>query len=275
MKSFALVAGFAWLAAAATDVQHRSTDLPTVSVKGKGEHETQSFESTPIRLTTITAFYADGKRFYIRGLDYQPGGSSANEDPLADESTCKRDIEWFKKIGINTIRVYTVDNSKNHDTCMQALADAGIYLALDVNNPDYSLNRDKPGKSYNPTYLQSVFATIDAFVGYSNTLMFFSGNEVINEAENTVSAPYVKAVTRDMRQYIGTRGYRAVPVGYSAADVSENQYLMAQYMSCGEKQTHGEFYAINNYEWCAPSSFTESGWDKLVDAYKNYSQPLM
>ncbi|KAH8170276.1 glucanosyltransferase domain-containing protein [Sarocladium implicatum] len=254
MKSFALVAALAGLAAA--DGQRRSTDLPTVSIKGK-------------------ALYADGKRFYIRGIDYQPGGSSANEDPLADESTCKRDIEWFKKIGINTIRVYTVDNSKNHDTCMQALADAGIYLALDVNNPDYSLNRDKPAKSYNPTYLQSVFATIDAFVDYSNTLMFFSGNEVINEAGNTISAPFVKAVTRDMKQYIGTRGYRDIPVGYSAADVSENQYLMAQYMSCGEKPSHGDFYAINNYEWCADSSFEESGWSKLVDAYKNYSQPLI
>jgi hypothetical protein len=221
------------------------------------------------------AFYADGKRFYIRGVDYQPGGSSANEDPLADKSTCTRDIEWFKKIGINTIRVYTVDNSKNHDDCMQALADAGIYLALDVNNPDYSLNREKPGPSYNPTYLQSVFATIDAFAGYSNTLLFFSGNEVINDADNTVSAPYVKAVTRDMKQYIGTRGYRAIPVGYSAADVSENQYLMGRYMSCGENQTQSDFYAINNYAWCSPSSYQKSGWDKLVATYKNYSQPVL
>lgn len=254
MKWYILLSGLVCQAVAAS-VQQRSTDLPTVSIKGKG-------------------LYADGKRFYIRGLDYQPGGSSANEDPLADESTCKRDIAWFKKIGINVIRVYTVDNSKNHDACMSALADAGIYLALDVNNPDYSLNREEPGPSYNPTYLQSVFATIDAFAGYSNTLCFFSGNEVINKADNTLSAPYVKAVTRDMKQYIGTRGYRDIPVGYSAADVSENQYIMAQYMSCGEKQSQGDFYAINNYAWCSPSSFETSGWNKVVETYKNYSQPM-
>jgi hypothetical protein len=150
-----------------------------------------------------------------------------------------------------------------------------VDLALDVNNPLYSLNRVDPAPSYNAVYLQSVFATIDAFVGYSNVLVFFSGNEVINMANNTVSAPYVKAVTRDMKQYIGERGYRAVPVGYSAADVSENQYLMAQYMSCGESQTQGDFYAINNYEWCSPSSFNQSGWDKLVETYTNYSQPLL
>ncbi|KAK0385095.1 hypothetical protein NLU13_7573 [Sarocladium strictum] len=249
MKSHTiLAAGFASLAVAA--------DLPAVTIKGK-------------------ALYANGQRFYVRGIDYQPGGSSANDDPLLDESTCKRDIANFQKIGINAIRVYTVDNSKNHDACMSALADAGIYLALDVNNPDYSLNRADPAPSYNPTYLQSVFATIDAFANYSNTLVFFSGNEVINNANNTVSAPYVKAVTRDMKQYIGERGYRKIPVGYSAADVAENQYLMARYMSCGDSNAQGDFYAINNYEWCSPSSFTESGWDKLVATYQNYSQPLI
>lgn len=155
-------------------------------------------------------------------------GSSKTTDPLADYDTCLRDIKYFKQLGLNTIRVYTVDNTANHDKCMSALAEAGIYLALDVNTPEYSLNRGSPAKSYNPTYLQSVFATIDAFAGYSNTLLFFSGNEVINSAESTSAAPYVKAVTRDMKQYIGERGYRSIPVGYSAADVSDNQYLMAK-----------------------------------------------
>lgn len=157
---------------------------------------------------------------------------------------------------------------------MQQLADAGIYLVLDVNTPLYSLSRTSPGESYNPTYLQSIFATIDAFAGYNNTLLFFSGNEVINAPDTTNTAPYIKAVTRDMKQYIGERGYRSIPVGYSAADVSQNQYLMAQYMDCGEEQTRSDFYAINNYEWCDPSSFTTSGWDVLVEQYKNYSLPL-
>jgi 1,3-beta-glucanosyltransferase GAS5 len=76
------------------------------------------------------------------------------------------------------------------------------------------------------------------------------------------------------RQYIGERGYRSIPVGYSAADVSSNQYLMAQYMDCGENATISDFYAINNYEWCDPSSYTESGWSAMVELYSNYSLPL-
>lgn len=78
-----------------------------------------------------------------------------------------------------------------------------------------------------------------------------------------------------MIQYIGERGYRKIPVGYSAADVSSNQYLMAQYMDCGTSYSRSDFYAINNYEWCDPSSYTESGWDVLAAQYLNYSLPVL
>jgi hypothetical protein len=220
------------------------------------------------------AFFAGGSRFYIRGVDYQPGGSSDAKDPIADVAGCKRDIVEFKKLGINTIRVYTVDNTANHDECMSALAAAGIYLALDVNTPKYSINRANPAPSYNDVYLQSIFATIDAFSGYDNTLLFFSGNEVINDDKTTTCAPYVKAVTRDMRQYIANRGYRAIPVGYSAADVESNRYEMAEYMNCGTNDERSDFYAFNDYSWCDPSSFKTSGWDQKVQKFKNYGVPI-
>ncbi|KAM3418254.1 1,3-beta-glucanosyltransferase [Cercospora zeina] len=253
----ALVAASAALAnAAAPNVAARANSkIQPVTVKGN-------------------AFYAGDQRFYIRGVDYQPGGSSQAADPIADSNGCQRDIAEFKKLGINTIRVYTVDNTANHDDCMSALADAGIYLALDVNSPKYSINRNEPAQSYNPTYLQSVFATIDAFQKYDNTLLFFSGNEVINADNNTNCAPYIKAVTRDMKQYIGSMGYRSIPVGYSAADVESNRYDMAQYMNCGTDDQRSDFFAFNDYSWCDPSSFTTSGWDQKVKQYSNYSIPL-
>lgn len=228
--SITFVAGAAALAASVVNatptIEARatstgSTSLPTVTVKGN-------------------AFFAGSERFYIRGVDYQPGGSSGAvgsdgaSDPLADATatTCKRDIAEFKKLGVNTVRVYTVDNTAGHDICMNALAEAGIYLALDVNTPDYSINRGDPAPSYNAVYLQSLFATIDAFANYTNTLLFFSGNEVINDDTNTNCAPYVKAVTRDLKQYRDSRGYRAIPIGYSAADVDSNRLELAEYMNC-------------------------------------------
>jgi hypothetical protein len=178
-------------------------------------------------------------------------------------------------LGINTVRVYTVDNTANHDECMSMLADAGIYLALDVNTPKYSINRGDPAPSYNAVYLQSLFATVEAFAGYDNTLLFFSGNEVINDDKTTNCAPYVKAVTRDLRQYLGSRGHRQIPVGYSAADVESNRFEMAQYMNCGTDDQRSDFYAFNDYSWCDPSSFQQSGWNQKVKQYGNYSIPLL
>ncbi|KAL5091795.1 hypothetical protein Trisim1_002608 [Trichoderma cf. simile WF8] len=230
--------------------------------------------SLPAVSASGNAFWADGKRFYLRGIDYQPGGAAANEDPLADPKTCLRDIKNFQDLGVNTIRVYAVDNSKDHDQCMNALADAGIYLVLDVNNPGYSINRLKPGPSYNTMYLQSVFATVEMFAKYDNTLAFFSGNEVINDEPGTdKSAPYVKAVTRDMKNYINSRGLRKVPVGYSAADVSSNRMQTAMYMNCGSDDERSDFFAFNDYSWCN-SDFKTSGWDQKVKNFTDYGIPI-
>ena len=157
---------------------------------------------------------------------------------------------------------------------MNALAAAGIYLILDVNNPLYSINRENPAPSYNAVYLQSVFATIDEFVKYPNTMAFFSGNEVVNStAASTLSAPYVKAVTRDMRQYISERGYRKVPVGYSAADVSQNRMQLADYMNCGTDDERSDFFAFNDYSWCN-TNFDVSGWDQKVKNFTGYGLPI-
>ena len=47
--------------------------------------------------------------FYVKGVDYQPGGSSAydadsNSDVLSDADQCARDAFVFQQLGINTLR---------------------------------------------------------------------------------------------------------------------------------------------------------------------------
>jgi hypothetical protein len=229
-------------------------------------------------ITPVTAkgnaFYVGSERFYVRGVDYQPGGSSGNLDPLAEPSICKPDIEKFVKLGINTIRVYSTDNSRDHSECMNLLADAGIYVVLDANNPLYSINRENPGPSYNPTYLQSIFATIDEFAKYDNTMAFFSGNEVIHDKkETTLAARYVKAVTRDMKAYIKARAGRPILVGYSAADVQDNRMQTAAYFNCGTDDERSDFFAFNDYSWCS-SDFKTSGWDQKVKNFTDYGLPI-
>jgi hypothetical protein len=227
MRSVSLVSALAAVTAVqAGAVKPRQTKITPVTAKGN-------------------AFYVGDQRFYVRGVDYQPGGSSANLDPLADPKICTPDIEKFQKLGINVIRVYSTDNSKDHSECMNLLADAGIYVVLDANNPLYSINREKPAPSYNAEYLQSIFATIDEFGKFDNTMAFFSGNEVIHDlVETTRAARFVKAVTRDMRQYIRTRFNRQILVGYSAADVQENRMQTAAYFNCGPDDERSDFFAF-------------------------------
>ena len=79
----------------------------------------------------------------MRGVAYQQeinSNTSATSDvkytdPLSDTDSCKRDIKYLTKVRTNTIRVYAINPDENHDECMNALADAGIYVVADLSEP--------------------------------------------------------------------------------------------------------------------------------------------
>lgn len=222
-------------------------------------------------------FYKDtGERFYMRGLAYQPGGPLNLYDPLADPTVCLRDIEYFKDLGINTIRVYSIDNTASHDECMLALADAGIYLVLDTNTPLASIARDSGANClYNTMYLNEVFATVKLMSQYNNTLGFFAANEVINDDSTTAAAAQVKAVVRDIKNFQRNTGLRTIPVGYSAADVELNRVQLAHYFNCGDDEmARVDMYGFNDYSWCGRLTYQRLGYADKVAMFSNYSIPL-
>lgn len=45
-------------------------------------------------------------------------------------------------------------------------------------------------------------------------------------------------------------------------------------MNCGPDDERSDFFAFNDYSWCDPSSFTESGWDQKVEKFSHYGLPL-
>ena len=49
---------------------------------------------------------------------------------------------------------------------------------------------------------------------------------------------------------------------------------MAEYMNCGSEIERSDFFAFNDYSWCAPSGFEESGWSEKVKTYETYGLPL-
>ncbi|SCU98714.1 LAFA_0G19746g1_1 [Lachancea sp. 'fantastica'] len=224
-----------------------------------------------------------GEPFFIKGVDYQPGGSSdvtSNRDPLSNAKICARDIFLFQKLGINTIRVYSISPDLNHDECMTMMAAAGIYLILDVNSPleNQHLNRYEPWTTYNEDYLEHVFKVVEQFSHYNNTLGFFAGNEIINDGQSARRCPpYIRAVVNDMKQYIQAHSPRTIPVGYSAADDLRYRIPLSQYLECHDEKhpdSSIDFYGVNSYQWCGPQTFQSSGYDQLVDAYKQYSKPV-
>jgi hypothetical protein len=53
-------------------------------------------------------------------------------DPLVNTTQCELDAALMKQLGANTIRVYHVDSTADHNGCMNAFATAGIYLIVDM-----------------------------------------------------------------------------------------------------------------------------------------------
>ena len=228
-----------------------------------------------------------GNVFQIAGMAYQIGGSagydpSHGKDPLSDGDVCKRDAALLQAVGVNTIRVYNLDPNLNHDECASIFNAAGMYMVIDVNSPlpGESINSAEPWTSYYDTYLNRTFAIVEAFKSYPNTLAFFSGNEVISGLEQGATVPpYIRAVTRDLKQYIKNHAGRKIPVGYSAADVREVLEDTWNYLQCSiedEKDdiSRADLFALNSYSWCGDSSYTESSYNTLVDLFKSSSVPI-
>lgn len=194
---------------------------------------------------------------------------------------------------------FQVDPDLNHDMCASIFNEVscqhsyenvlqanhhqvGIYMLLDVNSPlsGESIDRSNPGPSYTASYLNRTFAVVEAFKSYPNTLLFFAGNEVINDDVTAGTVPpYMRAVTRDLKNYIAKNSARSIPVGYSAADVRNILVDSYNYMQCTTTGSNSDpsrvdIFALNSYSWCGDSSYTTSSYDVLVADFTNTSVPV-
>ncbi|SCW02131.1 LAFE_0E14862g1_1 [Lachancea fermentati] len=247
------------LSLASLFVGKAAAELPTIDVVGN-----KFYYST------------NGSQFYIKGVAYQAdsanttSGESFN-DPLADADSCARDIPYLQALDTNVIRVYALNTSLDHTSCMEALDAAGIYVIADLAEPSLSINRDSP--SWTVDLYNRYVDVVDLFHNYTNVLGFFAGNEVTNNASNTDASPFVKAAIRDVKKYISDKGYRSIPVGYSSNDDEHTRVPMADYFACGDEDVKADFYGINMYEWCGSSSFTASGYADRTKEFSNLSIP--
>lgn len=282
--------------------------------------------TTTLALPSITRtgkylYDPSGSRFYIKGVAYQPQGelsasSAANAengnfpepssyvDPLSSGANCTRDLPYLQQLGVNALRVYSVNPELNHDDCMRTFNENGIYVLLDVSLPlNGSIDRASPTWSTN--LLDAYITTIDKFLAYENVLAFNVGNEVINLPSNTDAArkfrlptssspsnasprPSIRQGRRKRRQSLSPlpeqrrtrrlqfRRWRTGfpgPVG-ALLDVRERhglpRHLRSQCVwssSCGECVADRE--SVDNYEWCGASTYQASGWETIVNDFEN------
>jgi 1,3-beta-glucanosyltransferase GAS1 len=176
-------------------------------------------------------------------------------------------------LGTNSIRVYHVSPYADHSGCMSIFASLGIYVWLDLDTFNTTIQQDGP--TWSVTQFQAFTQVLDAFIGYSNLAGFWIGNEVINTPAGSPAAPYIKAAVADIKSYISLKNYRAIPIGYSAADIASLRPTLQNYLACSSSPAQNiDFFGLNSYEWCGDSSYTISGYANLQALAANYSLPI-
>ncbi|KAK2629816.1 hypothetical protein QTJ16_000636 [Diplocarpon rosae] len=214
-------------------------------------------------------FYENGTQYYMKGIAYQ----LTTSDPLTETEQCQRDASLMATLGANAIRVYHVDPAGDHSGCMSAFAAAGIYLLVDLDT--FETDIDPNHTQWSQSQFDAFAAVMDAFHAYDNTLGFFVGNEVIGLNNQSLAAPYIKAAARDMKSYRDSQGYRQVPIGYSAADISELRPMLQNYLACGSNSSESiDFFGLNAYEWCGDKTMATSGYNTLNGYASTLSVPI-
>ncbi|KAK0651216.1 Glucanosyltransferase-domain-containing protein [Cercophora newfieldiana] len=231
--------------------------------------------ATTHAVDTVTAvgnkfFTSKGVQFFAKGIAYQ----LTEDDPLVDAEQCSRDAALMKTLGTNALRVYHVDPKADHDKCMSVFDNAGIYLMIDLDTFDTYILPNDPW--WNQTQHDRYTEVMDTFIKYDNVLAFFVGNEIITMRNQSNVAPYIKAASRDMKTHRDRKGYRKVPVGYSAADIAELRPMLQDYLTCGGNSSENvDFFALNSYSWCDPSTYLTSGYDNLQKQAKDFPVPIL
>ncbi|KHN96670.1 beta-1,3-glucanosyltransferase [Metarhizium album ARSEF 1941] len=236
-------------------------DLPSILMKGS------------------KLFYPNGTQFFFQGVAYQQqtgaaGSTPTNSsylDPLADTKRCEADVRNLVQLRTNVIRVYAIDPTKDHSSCMKTLNDNGIYVIADLGEPSLSINRDDP--AWDTALFTRYKQVVDELAKYSNTIGFLAGNEVSNQNNNTGASAYVKAAVRDTKAYIKSKKYRWMGVGYAANDDKPIRDQIASFFNCGPREDSIDFFGYNIYSWCGNSNFEASGYNRLIEFFNGYSVP--
>ncbi|KAF0698870.1 Aste57867_10547 [Aphanomyces stellatus] len=248
----------------------------------------------PIEIVGTHLFeVGSGAPFQVKGVDYNPRpnvvASDVNGvDYFTDdyEYSWRAHIDDFVALGVNSIRLYSVDPTQSHDKFMCALSAAGIYVTVELSSTcaNCAITSAAYPACYPPQLKTRGQQIISAFAKYSNVLSFTAGNEVNNLVGNwTTNAPCQKKFVRDMRAYIDgcASGIRRIPVGVVLADRDRKNNTL--YYSCrtdpSDTLENVEWFGLNAYQQCDPLASLApqtigTGYRNLLDNFQSYQLPI-
>ena len=203
-------------------------EIPPISIKGKEFYD-----------------HASRQPFITRGVDLSAANLSDFEgaDMLHADILANQNLDFMNNtiipklvyLNANMIRVYQVDPSNKHGQVMNALKQNGIYVTVGLVSSQYSV--EQMGGGYSRGAFNHAAKTVDEFNDYENTLCFSVRNEVdspgqqafdlkaanphksnaeivkINISLKLTVAQAVRSFARDVKDYISSKKYRAIPVG--------------------------------------------------------------
>ncbi len=257
-----------------TNTNQRNNNLDPITIKGY-----KFFNS-------IT-----GKNVLIKGIDYYPRPNAGllninSVDFFTNEyrHIWERDIPFFQELGVNAIRLYSVDPDYDHSDFMCALAQVGIYVLVELASgscPRCAILSTEVPLCYPPDLKIRGQRVIQEFSKYTNTLAFSAGNEVNHFVPlgkpPQWNAPCLKKFVRDMRAYIShcSQHMRQIPIGLIMADSDREENTL--YYNCQsdpkDPYDYAEWYGINTYVYCngdAQSYDEAKGFHDLSSSFESY-----
>lgn len=126
---------------------------------------------------------------------------------LSDESACEQDLAYLLDLRVNVVRVLGVDPTLDHSGCMNAFAEAGIYVIADLSTAWI--------QGVTPLWHEGAWngfkAVVDSLASFTN-LMALSVGDIEPTQE---SIYFAKSAVRDMKAYIRDKQYRDIPIGWT------------------------------------------------------------
>jgi hypothetical protein len=156
-----------------------------------------------------------------------------------------------------------ISGLSDHTSCMKQFQNAGIYVISNLVQPVTQLSVSQTWDHSAQDQFRTILDSIESF---PNLLATFLGS-------SPITLPFVKAVTRDMKQYMVMRNYRRIPIGTFIRTAHGRG--AQQYLSCGEPTSCIDFLIIRSYQRCSDLQLKNQEYENATASYRDSSIPII